>query len=338
VLWEALVGERLFRRDSDYQIWRAITEEDIPTVTSRRPSLPAAIDAVITRALARDAGERYPTIRAFAGDLREVADRVGGPLEPRAVAELVRTLGRVALAERALKVSQALGRVPPEVAPGPRGEKPPVAVPPSATDGVQLRSGSVRLGRTRRAWGWIALGGLAMAGGGVVAAVWTSADNAPGGVVAATAGPGGDAGAAVGMAARVTEAVATFDAGLTPDAANLPAQVVALDAGEPRGDPPGAVDSVGSGSDGALRRPPRHRVQPRKPDPPAALPGQYSVDSKPYATIYIDGKSYGETPLFKLALPPGRHRVRAVTRDGAVQRFAITIEPGKLVSSGTLAW
>jgi len=74
------------------------------------------------------------------------------------------------------------------------------------------------------------------------------------------------------------------------------------------------------------------------PGPPAATPGQYSVDSTPYATIFIDGKSYGETPLFKIALPAGKHQLRAVRMDGRVQQHTITIEPGKLTSSGTLAW
>jgi serine/threonine-protein kinase len=89
-------------------------------------------------------------------------------------------------------------------------------------------------------------------------------------------------------------------------------------------------------------RPPR---RPKKPvarnvpvDAGVAEPGFYSVDSKPYATIYVDDKSYGATPLFKVPLPPGKHRVRAVRADGKSQRLSITIQPGKLFSSGTLSW
>ncbi|HEX5064390.1 MAG TPA: PEGA domain-containing protein, partial [Kofleriaceae bacterium] len=67
-------------------------------------------------------------------------------------------------------------------------------------------------------------------------------------------------------------------------------------------------------------------------------PGFYSVDSKPYATIFIDDKSFGETPLFKVQLPAGKHRIRAQRADGKSQRLSITIQPGKLFSSGTLSW
>jgi hypothetical protein len=87
------------------------------------------------------------------------------------------------------------------------------------------------------------------------------------------------------------------------------------------------------------RRPPKKpvEVQPAV-EAAVAEPGFYSVDSKPYATIYIDDKSYGETPVFKVQLTPGKHRVRAVRSDGKSQRLSITIQPGKLFSSGTLSW
>ena len=91
------------------------------------------------------------------------------------------------------------------------------------------------------------------------------------------------------------------------------------------------------------RRPAKKPPSDRKPqvDVGAVAPadlGFYSVDSKPYATIYIDDKSFGDTPLFKVQLPPGKHRVRAVRADGKSKRLTITVQPGKLVSSGTLGW
>jgi hypothetical protein len=73
-------------------------------------------------------------------------------------------------------------------------------------------------------------------------------------------------------------------------------------------------------------------------DAGVAEPGFYSVDSKPYATIYVDDKSVGDTPIFKLQLSSGKHRVRAVRADGKSKRLSITIQPGKVTSSGTLTW
>jgi serine/threonine-protein kinase len=352
VLWEALTGDRLFRRDSDYQIWQAVTEEPIPTVTSRRPGLPRRIDAVVGRALERDVARRYPTIRAFASDLREVADDLGGPLDQAALAELVRTLGREALAARAHQVSHALGRPIKDTRP-PGGaalvEPQPAAIAsPSDTHAVQLRDGSVRLGRTRHSRWWIALGGLAMAGGGIAAALWTSEPEPsriarPGGELdAATARPSDAA------TARPSDAAAGDAGDPAADAADPPA---VSDASEAESGPgvrgpsdAGIADAADEPAlrvaDAGVKRPVKHRVASKKPDEAAKPddPGQYSVDSKPYATIFIDGKSYGETPLFKVPLPSGRHRIRAVREDGEVQRYTVTIEPGKLTSSGTLGW
>jgi len=360
VLWEALAGDRLFRRDSDYQIWRAVTEEDIPAVTSIRPGLPPRIDAVLGRALERDRDKRYPTIRAFATDLREVADYLGGPLDQAALADAVRALGAEALAVRAQQVSHALGHPIKEA-------KPPVlearagapqaieVVPPSPTGSVQLRDGSVRLGRRHRSRWWIALAGLVMAGGGVATALWTSA---PGQPSVATGERAGDA--AIAVVAVVTDrgdaAVADAGAPASTDLgsaavgdAGSAGEALASGAGEPGDDAGVAGAAIADAAiaseprpvgDAGGKRPSRHRVATRKPaeDAVAAEPGQYSVDSKPYATIFIDGKSFGDTPLFKVPLLPGKHKIRAVRKDGQVLRYTVTIEPGKLTSSGTLGW
>jgi serine/threonine-protein kinase len=70
----------------------------------------------------------------------------------------------------------------------------------------------------------------------------------------------------------------------------------------------------------------------------AAEPGFYSVDSTPYATIFIDGKRLGDTPLFRERVPSGAHQVRAVRADGREQKLAIQVLPGKELNSGRLAW
>jgi hypothetical protein len=72
---------------------------------------------------------------------------------------------------------------------------------------------------------------------------------------------------------------------------------------------------------------------------PSGPPGYVTIDSSPvYAVIYIDGKSYGETPLVKLALPPGRHSVHAVAPSGATRDVRITIESGKVAPVSRIEW
>lgn len=72
--------------------------------------------------------------------------------------------------------------------------------------------------------------------------------------------------------------------------------------------------------------------------PAAAASGWYAIDSSPYATIFIDDRSVGDTPLDRIALPTGIHRVRAALADGRQRTFSITIAPDRKTSQGTLRW
>jgi WD40 repeat protein/tRNA A-37 threonylcarbamoyl transferase component Bud32 len=66
LLYECLVGEPPFRRDSDLAVVFAHLEAEPPAPSERRPELPAALDAVIARALAKEPAQRYPSCREFA--------------------------------------------------------------------------------------------------------------------------------------------------------------------------------------------------------------------------------------------------------------------------------
>ncbi|MDF2751910.1 MAG: hypothetical protein K0S82_292 [Gaiellaceae bacterium] len=66
VLYECVVGQPPFRRDSDVAVVFAHLETEPPPPSAARPELPAALDAVIVRALAKDPAERYPSCRELA--------------------------------------------------------------------------------------------------------------------------------------------------------------------------------------------------------------------------------------------------------------------------------
>jgi len=66
VLYECLVGQPPFRRDSDIAVVFAHLETEPPAPSAQRPELPAALDAVIARALAKEPEQRYPSCREFA--------------------------------------------------------------------------------------------------------------------------------------------------------------------------------------------------------------------------------------------------------------------------------
>ncbi len=69
LLYEALTGEPPFRGDSVPATIKQLLTEDAAAPSARRPDLPADLDRVLLKALAKDPADRYPTARAFGGDL-----------------------------------------------------------------------------------------------------------------------------------------------------------------------------------------------------------------------------------------------------------------------------
>jgi outer membrane protein assembly factor BamB len=69
--FELLAGAPPFRRDEPMAVIYAKLSEPPPPVTSRRPDLPPAVDAVLARALARAPADRYASCRQFADALRQ---------------------------------------------------------------------------------------------------------------------------------------------------------------------------------------------------------------------------------------------------------------------------
>ena len=69
---------------------RAHMYEAPPSLHAINPAVPAAVDAVIARALAKDPKDRYPTVADFAGALRSAAGLEDEPTEAGAVAGVSR--------------------------------------------------------------------------------------------------------------------------------------------------------------------------------------------------------------------------------------------------------
>jgi DNA-binding beta-propeller fold protein YncE/tRNA A-37 threonylcarbamoyl transferase component Bud32 len=67
--FEMLAGQPPFRRDDNMAIMWAQVNAPPPALTEFRPDLPPAVDAVLTRALAKKAGDRYVTCLEFAAAL-----------------------------------------------------------------------------------------------------------------------------------------------------------------------------------------------------------------------------------------------------------------------------
>ena len=132
VLFELLAGQRLFRRKSRLEVFRAIVKEPIPLVSDMRAGLPPMLVSVVEQALARDRDERFASARALGEALAASVRELGGPMPPKAVGELVQAEFSAELeSRRQLLVNPPGVELSSPASPGGRGSG-PLATQPTA--------------------------------------------------------------------------------------------------------------------------------------------------------------------------------------------------------------
>jgi eukaryotic-like serine/threonine-protein kinase len=104
VLWEALTGRPLFRRNDEAATVSAVLSGAIAPPSSVNRAIPHALDAVVLKALQRDPDKRFQTAAAFAEALERIP--IDGSTT-RAVGTFVSTTFEKGLAERRELVRQA---------------------------------------------------------------------------------------------------------------------------------------------------------------------------------------------------------------------------------------
>jgi serine/threonine protein kinase len=90
VLWEALTGRRLFRRETELATMRAIVDDPIPH-PAETASIPPELDAIVMRALRKRKDARYASAQEMAAALERFAFSTNG-FSPMQVAAYTKTL------------------------------------------------------------------------------------------------------------------------------------------------------------------------------------------------------------------------------------------------------
>ncbi|HMG19822.1 MAG TPA: protein kinase, partial [Kofleriaceae bacterium] len=152
MLWEVLAHERLFDGGDDGAIARAVHEAVFRPPSELNANVPAELDAICKRALARDPAERYPTAKIMAAEIDAVLGDAGYPESNDQIAKFVAGFGAPPAAAAAGKsaapagprsppsATQVIAAAPPPPRPAARpGTSPPVGsqprdgTPPSGT-------------------------------------------------------------------------------------------------------------------------------------------------------------------------------------------------------------
>ncbi len=80
VLWELLVGERLFAGETDMVVVQAIRNGELKNLSEKRSDVPTRVVDAVNKSLSLEPDDRFPSASAFASELSECLRLLGGGL------------------------------------------------------------------------------------------------------------------------------------------------------------------------------------------------------------------------------------------------------------------
>jgi len=323
MLWEMLAHRPLFAGTSK-EILAQVMFKDVAMPSSVRSCVPADLEAIAMKLLARDRDARYPTAEAAIEALLRCAD---APRDGRGeLATLLAERFPRAAGSRSLRTSRP-------VPAGPRrAEQITVPAPPSAVASAasQATAPPRPRGMFAATVSGVVLGCLAAA---VVIARGSVARSGTTDRAAPAVAPRAPEPRVVGPRAPEPRVVAPPIAG-----ASIVASIGA-GAGAPSGVRTGAPSAVAVYPGRAAIEPPVSGARTGEPARPRPAPGprrervartgELAIIVKPWAMIWLNGKPSGQTP-FRGPVPAGRYRIRIANDDvGHDEITVVTVEPDR---------
>jgi serine/threonine-protein kinase len=292
LLFELLTGARPFVAESEATIMNATLHQPAPALPS---SIEGAhrLDEILKRALAKDPSARWETAAAMADELEaflEATDR-------NSLADYARTWIRTE-AEPSPAGTENLGAVSPgTVALGSPADEATLKDAQPRGAAVHARRRAIAVGTVAVALGGAVIGGLP----------WLVRHRAP--PATTTQKASAPASEASSTSALATATAATDSAGL--DALGVPSA--------PSGAPAPEAAEV------ATRRGPEPGAKRFAATPSlSAGVGSLAFRVRPWAEIFVDGRSVGVSPVPPVTLPAGRHHVLLRNRDLSKERAVTT--------------
>ncbi len=334
LLYEMLTGRKPFDTSNEAVIVRAILYEDFPPAAQFRPDVPAPLQRILDRALAKARDQRYPDCRALQSDLERFILAQGEPVSQYQLAQLVEQVAP----------APAFISSPPPSAP----QLPPIGVVPTPATvphevEVEFSTAIVvtpaqpsfsslgprqrppppvpefdpPVGTARPALGLPDLGAISLIGEqsaerplpspaarGPLMLVLSLAVGVGAGATwlvlknrPSTPPPPPVVGAVVPEPATIAPPV--VEQALAPEPVPVaPEPVAALAPARPRPKPPRAAPRI-------------------RPPPPVAASAKAEVTFRvrPFGSVWVDGAHVGDTPFPPISLPLGVHSIRVVNKD-----------------------
>ena len=147
VLYEALVGRKLFDGTTDYETYTRLRDCVVPPLRPLRPDVPAPFIQIIQRALQPNIEQRFPSTREMARQIGTTLKKVQlrkdlHTVLAKSVADARQGMGlgpRTGDPSSATPVAQIVADDTPRIELAPRVETPPIGVPVSGTMGDKIR-------------------------------------------------------------------------------------------------------------------------------------------------------------------------------------------------------
>jgi serine/threonine-protein kinase len=100
VLWETLAQRHLFKRDTEFLTFQAITHDPIPYICEIRPDVSPLVGDVIARALSRNRDDRFASARALGEALAQAVGPLGGAASTAQISDEVSAAFAATIAEQ----------------------------------------------------------------------------------------------------------------------------------------------------------------------------------------------------------------------------------------------
>ncbi|MCB9476683.1 MAG: serine/threonine protein kinase [Deltaproteobacteria bacterium] len=294
VLWEMLTGRKLFDGENELTTMLKVLRAKIPPPSRHNPSVPAELDRIVRKALARDVDKRYPSARRMYEDLEHFLRRQPTIVDDYALATFVKAMHAETLEEeqRAAYANAPGDAMPPD--------RPTFAA------------------RNRFIVGTAAVAAIVVA----LAVGFLPRPKAP------TAQSKSSPARPVAEVANLKEIEASAtEPAPAPEPAPEPEAVVSDKAAAAEPAPPKATPVIVAAA--VPIAPARPDPRPiATPDIAKAVPmpsGTLTVATHPFTTVILNGNTVGQTPRARLSLRPGKNRVELVNKDFGIA-FATDIE------------
>jgi serine/threonine-protein kinase len=320
MLWELLLGRRLFVGEDTRATLAAVLFGQIPRPRSLRSDIPKDLERVTMKLLERALPARYPTAEAAIHDLLEcaAAPKDGRELLKRTLAERFPQQAPVRHSVMASRGGTPPHGAPPQdlpihdritIADGNAG-RPLAAALPSIGEMRSAQTATMHPAARpipQRAKGrGVIIAASALAGAVVLFGI------------IATVARGGDKQAAAPTPAGSGSAVVAAG-GPAPEPPPAPPPAVPLDAGplDAPAPPPDAAIPEAAKKDATVARPSEKRM------------GRLKVTAYPILTVYVDNAKIHDTPV-ELSLTVGKHKLRLKNDElGKDETTTVTIEENK---------